>query len=172
MDVSYKENQCKIEVTHAERFREEIPTIVDELVLTCGLEDCFDHVGPEPISSKNSIIELIEKADTLIVGPGSLFTSIMPHFLVEEVRKAVSKIPLKIYIMNITNDVAPVKNFKASDYVRTLEDIGGFVPDNVVIQSPSKGIEINMDGIMADMAQTDHLHCAEKLGGVLCRLLR
>jgi len=74
MDVSYKEDQCKIEVTHAERFREEIPTIVDELVLTCGLEDCFDHVGPEPISSKNSIIDLIEKARRILY-PGYFIRS-------------------------------------------------------------------------------------------------
>jgi len=45
MDVSYKEDQCKTEVTTTERFREEIPAIVDELVLTCGLEDCFDPVS-------------------------------------------------------------------------------------------------------------------------------
>jgi serine O-acetyltransferase len=74
MDVSYKEDQCKIEVTHAERFREEIPAIVDELVLTCGLDDCFDHVGPEPISSKNSIIDLIEKARRILY-PGYFIRS-------------------------------------------------------------------------------------------------
>ncbi len=62
MDVSYKEDQCKTDFTTTERFREEIPDIVDKLVLTCGREGCFDHVGPEPISSKNSIIDLIEKA--------------------------------------------------------------------------------------------------------------
>ena len=74
MDVSYKEDQCKTEVTTTERFREEIPAIVDKLVLTCGREDCFDHVGPEPISSKNSIIDLIEKARRILY-PGYFIRS-------------------------------------------------------------------------------------------------
>jgi len=74
MDVSYKEDQCKTEFTTTERFREEIPAIVDKLVLTCGREDCFDHVGPEPISSKNSIIDLIEKARRILY-PGYFIRS-------------------------------------------------------------------------------------------------
>ena len=44
------------------RFRKEIPEIVDQLVLSCGREDCFDHVGPEPISSRESIIDIIQRA--------------------------------------------------------------------------------------------------------------
>ncbi|MBW2209375.1 MAG: serine acetyltransferase, partial [Deltaproteobacteria bacterium] len=48
MDVSYKEDRCVSEVATTERFREEIPAIVDQLVLTCGREDCFDHVGQGP----------------------------------------------------------------------------------------------------------------------------
>lgn len=74
MDASYKEDQCKIEVTTTERFREEIPAIVDKLVLTCDSEDCFDHVGPEPISSKNSIIDLIEQARSILY-PGYFIRS-------------------------------------------------------------------------------------------------
>jgi serine O-acetyltransferase len=66
MDVSHKEDRCKTEVKTTERFREEIPAIVNELVFTCGSEDCFDHVGPEPIFSKNSIINLIEQGRRIL----------------------------------------------------------------------------------------------------------
>ena len=52
---------CKTEAATIRKFREEIPAIVDELVTSCDLEDCFDHVGPEPISSKAAIIEIIDK---------------------------------------------------------------------------------------------------------------
>jgi len=74
MDVSDKEDRCKTEVTTTERFREEIPAIVDKLVLTCDSEDCFDHVGPEPIPSKNSIIDLIEQARRILY-PGYFIRS-------------------------------------------------------------------------------------------------
>ena len=62
MDDSSKLEQCKAEVTITERFREGIPPIVDQLVLSCRREDCFDHVGPDPIPSRESIIDIIERA--------------------------------------------------------------------------------------------------------------
>jgi len=74
MDASYEEDQCKIEITNIERFREEIPAIVDKLVLTCGREDCFDHVGPEPIPSKDLITNLIEQARRILY-PGYFIRS-------------------------------------------------------------------------------------------------
>ena len=123
------------------------------------------HVNPNAIA-------LIKNADAVVVGPGSLFTSIIPHFLVNDIRKAVDEVPKKIYVMNIVNDVAPVKNFKVSDYLRVLKEIGGFTPDYVIVQKPSKGIEIDVDGVFADLSQTEHLHDPKKLGEVLCRLLR
>jgi len=41
--------------------REKIPKIVDELVLSCGNEEHFDHVGPEPIPSRDAVIDIIQK---------------------------------------------------------------------------------------------------------------
>jgi serine O-acetyltransferase len=62
MDDSSKLEQCKAEVAITERFREGIPRVVDQLVLSCRREDCFDHVGPDPIPSRESIIDIIERA--------------------------------------------------------------------------------------------------------------
>jgi serine O-acetyltransferase len=62
MDGKTRSDQCKSEVETTNRFRKEIPEIVDQLVLSCSREDCFDHVGPEPISSRDSIIDIIQRA--------------------------------------------------------------------------------------------------------------
>ncbi|EFK11029.1 putative serine O-acetyltransferase [delta proteobacterium NaphS2] len=62
MDTQLKENQCDIERRTSRKFRSEIPGIVDELVLSCNREDCFDHVGLEPISSREAIIDLLHRA--------------------------------------------------------------------------------------------------------------
>ncbi len=56
-----KGDQCKIDESSRERYRREIPGIVDQLVLSCEGSDCFEHVTPEPIPSRESIIALIEK---------------------------------------------------------------------------------------------------------------
>ncbi len=51
---------CKVEQTATDDVRAEIPGIVRELVHSCGLDDCYDHVGPEPIPTKAAIIEILE----------------------------------------------------------------------------------------------------------------
>jgi serine O-acetyltransferase len=58
--------RCKIEEKAVREYRQEIPTIVNELVLSCRREDCFDHVGPEPIPSREAMIDLIQRAFRLL----------------------------------------------------------------------------------------------------------
>ena len=62
MDPELKEKQCDIEIKNSRKFRSEIPGIVDELVMSCSREDCFDHIGLEPISSREAIIDLLHRA--------------------------------------------------------------------------------------------------------------
>jgi uncharacterized cofD-like protein len=62
---------------------------------------------PLPIDSNPSIFAEIEKADTIIIGPGSFFTSIAPHFMVNGIAEAIGKrqnVP-KIFIANLTECV-------------------------------------------------------------------
>ena len=61
-----KEDQCKIDESSRERYRREIPGIVDQLVLSCEGSDCFEHVTPEPIPSRESIIALIQKGRKIL----------------------------------------------------------------------------------------------------------
>ena len=62
MDAKSKHQECEIERKNTRKFRRQIPGIVDELVLSCSREDCFDHVGLEPISSREAIIDLLHRA--------------------------------------------------------------------------------------------------------------
>jgi serine O-acetyltransferase len=55
-------DRCKAEAKTAQQYREEIPAIVNELVGSCRREDCFDHVGPEPIPSREAVIDIIQRA--------------------------------------------------------------------------------------------------------------
>jgi serine O-acetyltransferase len=54
-------DQCKIEVAASKLHRESIPAIVSELVLSCNRENCFDHVGPEPIPSRDAVIDIVQR---------------------------------------------------------------------------------------------------------------
>jgi serine O-acetyltransferase len=67
MDESVKQpDACKVEVKTAQEYRREIPAIVEALVLSCQHEDCFNHVGPEPLPSREKAIDLIHRACRLL----------------------------------------------------------------------------------------------------------
>ena len=67
-------DQCKVEVLDSDHRREEIPGIVDELVLSCRTGDCFEHISPEPIPSREATIGVIEKARRILY-PGYFIRS-------------------------------------------------------------------------------------------------
>ena len=62
MDSVLKEDQCRIDLSETEQYRRKVPDIVEKLVLSCEDEECFDHVSPEPIPSREAIVDLITKA--------------------------------------------------------------------------------------------------------------
>ncbi|MBI2884638.1 MAG: YvcK family protein [Candidatus Omnitrophica bacterium] len=77
----------------------------------------------EPASAKPTAdaIEAIREADAVILGPGSLYTSIIPNLLVDGVADAVVQSKaLKIYVCNVMTQFHETSGFKASDHVRAL----------------------------------------------------
>ncbi len=68
MDAVIQEGleQCKAEVKVGQRYREEIPLIVSQLEESCQGEECFQHVGPEPIPSREAVIDIIHRACRLL----------------------------------------------------------------------------------------------------------
>lgn len=74
MNSRVKEDQCRIDESSRERFREKIPGIVERLVGSCGGSESFEHVSPEPIPSRESIIALMEKIRRVLF-PGYFITT-------------------------------------------------------------------------------------------------
>jgi len=58
--------QCKVEVKTGQTYREEIPGVVRELAESCLSQDCFAHVGPEPIPSQEAVVAIIRGASRLL----------------------------------------------------------------------------------------------------------
>ena len=78
-DQSILLDQCKEAVQTERQFREEIPGIVDELVLSCANGECFDHVGPEPIPSRESVIDIVTRVSRMLY-PGYYIKSRLEQF--------------------------------------------------------------------------------------------
>ena len=78
------------------------------------------YLEPSAIIYKEAY-EAILNADVVIIGPGDLYTSILPNVLVEGFTDAIQKTSAKIvYILNIMTKWGETNNFKASDFVKTL----------------------------------------------------
>ena len=66
--------------------------------------------------------EVIEQSDYVIIGPGDLYTSIIPNLLVPGVREALTKTDAKIiYICNIMTKFGETAGFNAVEFVRVIE---------------------------------------------------
>jgi serine O-acetyltransferase len=72
-------DQCKVGDEVSRQFRESIPAIVNELVVSCNLESCFDHIGPEPIPSRDSVIDIVQRICRILY-PGYFISSRLEQF--------------------------------------------------------------------------------------------
>ncbi len=77
----------------------------------------------------------ILEADAVIIGPGDLYTSIIPNLLVKGVREAIKKTKAKkLYFVNLMTKFGETAGFRASDFVRSLEQyLGKDVLDYAVV---------------------------------------
>ncbi len=66
MNETVKLDQCRLEVQATRRLREDLPSIVGQIVSSCERGECFDHVGPEPIPSREAVIEIVQRALRLL----------------------------------------------------------------------------------------------------------
>lgn len=66
-------------------------------------------------------ISAIEDADIIVLGPGSLFTSVIPNLLIDEISESIRKRDvLKIYVCNVMTQSGETDGFTASDHVKIL----------------------------------------------------
>ena len=76
---------------------------------------------PNNCQANEEAIKAIKKAEAVILGPGSLFTSILPNILVNDLQQAIiDSRAIKIYICNVMTQFGETDKFKASDHVRVL----------------------------------------------------
>lgn len=78
------------------------------------------------VSANKDALAAIENADFIILGPGDLYTSILPNLIVGGIAKAILKSKAKkIYIVNIMNKFGETYGFLASDFLSAIEKFVG-----------------------------------------------
>lgn len=80
------------------------------------------------------VLTAIQESDLIIFSMGSLYTSLMPHLICEDVKKAIAKSKAKkIYICNAMTQPGETDNFGVSDHIKVIEDyIGKNMIDAVI----------------------------------------
>jgi uncharacterized cofD-like protein len=89
--------------------------------------------NPEP---SPGVLEAIYTADAVILGPGSLYTSLLPNLLVARVANAIRESSaIKILICNLMTQPGETDGFTASDHLRIVQSYLGPVVDFCVVNS-------------------------------------
>ena len=100
-------------------------------------------IKPEGAKAYPGTIKAILNADIITIGPGSLFTSIMPNLLVEEIAEAIrASKALKIYICNIATQRGETDGFTLEDHVKALEKNVGKGLFEVIIANDNLEFEV------------------------------
>ncbi len=92
---------------------------------------------PEDPEALDETVEEIMAADVIVLGPGSLFTSVLPNVLVPRVGEAIrTSRAAKFYVCNVMTQPGQTDGFKASEHYLALEEhLGKGVIDSMLINS-------------------------------------
>ena len=141
-----------------------------EVYLSQEIDQGYKTMFLEPFPKVNPhVIEEIQNADLIVIGPGGLHTSLIPNLLVEGVCEAICKSDArKVYVVNLMNRKGQTTGYKTSDYIKELvRYTGKDIFDHILInvQKPAKElidvyaeegelVENDLDGeriVMADL---------------------
>jgi len=81
---------------------------------------------PDKPPAYPAVIKALLSADMIVIGPGSLYTSILPNLLVPDIAAAIqASSALKIYICNVATQSGETETFTVNDHIQALEDHAG-----------------------------------------------
>lgn len=129
-----------------------LPTTLDTVTLCARMEDGRVIRGESSIPRANGVIQQVyldppgakptpevlsnlRLADAVVLGPGSLFTSVIPNLLVEGVEDVLRQLTVpKIYVCNVMTQPGETDGFGAADHLEALEKhIGAGLVDTIVV---------------------------------------
>ncbi len=100
------------------------------------------YLTPQGKANQKAIDRIIE-SDYLVIGPGDLYTSIIPVFLVDGIREALKKTKARIiYIMNLMTKVGQTNGFTAKNHLDELEKYLSQKVDTVILNNAPIAQEI------------------------------
>lgn len=93
------------------------------------------RLGDEAKIASPKVVEAIMEADMIVLGPGSLYTSILPNLMIDEIGEAIRNTSAEvIYICNIMTQLGETESFTDANHVEVLnQHLGGHYIDTVLV---------------------------------------
>jgi uncharacterized cofD-like protein len=150
-------------------------------------------IDPADVAASEDAVDAIANAELIVLGPGSLFTSLLPSLLVPDIREAVLGSPaVRIYVCNVATQLGETHGFDLADHIDALtahtapgivdavlanNDFHARIPSDwgaeaVRLRWPPDGAEVPRL-ILDDIVDPDnaHHHDPARLAASLVRLL-
>ena len=123
-----------------------LPVTLTKATLCARLEDGSELIGESTIDSRRDsldvaidyiyldpkayayppVLDAIQQADVIVLGPGDIYTSVLPNLLVEEVAEAVSDSPaVKVHVCNLMTKPNESAGFRTSNFLALLTEYLG-----------------------------------------------
>lgn len=97
--------------------KSKIPEIVSEKITKINRI----YLNPSNCRPAPGVVDAIKNADCIVIGPGSLYTNVIPNLLVNGVAKAIKEsTAIKVYISNIMTEPGQTDNYSVSDHLNAI----------------------------------------------------
>lgn len=95
------------------------------------------YIEPQDPEPPSDAVEALLEADAIVLGPGSLYTSVLPNLLVKGIAEAIRKSDaIKIYVCNVMTQHGETAGFSAADHVGViLEHAGAGVMEHCIVNT-------------------------------------
>lgn len=102
--------------------KDKIPEMVTEKVTKINRI----YITPSNCKPAPGVLEAIQEADAIVIGPGSLYTNVIPNLLIKNVAKTIKESKaLKFYVTNIMTEEGQTDNYSVSDHINAIIEHAG-----------------------------------------------
>ena len=150
------------------------------------------EIEPSDVRATPEALERLLEADLIVIGPGSLFTSVLPNLLIDDIRDAIrTSNAMRVYVCNVATQAGETPDFTASQHLEALlAHVGPGVVDYMLVNYnesarrpegwPARPVPIDsrrlesfpvviVEEDLVDVTNAHH-HDPAKLGAALVRL--
>ncbi|HKB80423.1 MAG TPA: gluconeogenesis factor YvcK family protein [Thermoanaerobaculia bacterium] len=103
------------------------------------------HLGIDPPDAQppERALRAIEEADMILIGPGSLYTSVIPNLLIKPIAETIRRAKaLRVYVCNVMTQPGETESYSAQEHLSAIIEHAGLVADVMVLNGrrPSESI--------------------------------